>query len=237
MSPTWGPEELEAMNRNPEMIQAVNGKHITNEEPPDGTGSQSRPELPGPSESPPDPFDPARLRLDQDFGAKLGVKKLLTTVPVRKPSKETFVRTHPDSAYSLTTGVIELKEDQEIYLVDPCLWPALAEETTFTPRLLVTAVTRQGALFLWPIRLPGPDGKIDDWNRSALVAAETARDSWVRVRANMNLGAYDVVVASGITARPGFPELTMRDLLKIAFRDRYIADFDHPVLRQLRGEV
>jgi hypothetical protein len=34
-----------------------------------------------------DPFDPARLRLKQDFGASLGVKKLTTLVPVRKPQR------------------------------------------------------------------------------------------------------------------------------------------------------
>jgi hypothetical protein len=193
--------------------------------------------LGGPSEPPPDPFDPANLRLDQDFGAKLGVKRLLTTVPVRKPSKEIFVRTHPDPAYSLTTGVIELKEDREIYLVDPGLWLSMATEATFTPKLLVTTVTRQGVLMLWPIRLPGPDGKIDDWNRSALEAAEAAKDSWVRVQANMSLGAYDIVVASGTTARPEFPDLSMAAILKVAFKDRYIADLDHLVLRRLRGDV
>jgi hypothetical protein len=57
----------------------------------------------------PDPFDPARLRLSQDFSAAIGVKKLLTTVPVRKPSKEWFVRCHPDPAYRIETFVIELK--------------------------------------------------------------------------------------------------------------------------------
>ncbi len=128
-----------------------------------------------------DPFDPDRLRLSQDFGAAVGVRKLLTTVPVRKPSRERFVRTHPDEAYRLQTAVLELKEDRETYLVSPRLWEALAAEATFSPRLLVTAVNRQGVLFLWPIRLPGADGKIDDWNRSALDAANLAREQWVRV--------------------------------------------------------
>jgi hypothetical protein len=33
-----------------------------------------------------DPFDLASLRLTQDFAAAVGVKRLLTTVPVKKPS-------------------------------------------------------------------------------------------------------------------------------------------------------
>jgi hypothetical protein len=42
-----------------------------------------------------DPFDPARLRLSQAFGEQAGVKKVLTTVPVRKPDRQSFIRTHP----------------------------------------------------------------------------------------------------------------------------------------------
>jgi hypothetical protein len=59
---------------------------------------------------PDNPFDPARLRLGQNFGANL--KKLITTVPVRKPSREAFVRTHPNSDFWLPTRVIELKDDE-----------------------------------------------------------------------------------------------------------------------------
>jgi len=48
-----------------------------------------------------DPFDLASLRLSQDFASAVGVRKLVTTIPVKKPSKEWFVRTHPDPAYWL----------------------------------------------------------------------------------------------------------------------------------------
>ena len=57
-----------------------------------------------------DPFDLASLRLSQDFASAVGVKKLVTTIPVKKPSKEWFVRTHPDPDYRLQTAVLELKE-------------------------------------------------------------------------------------------------------------------------------
>src|SRR5262245_40982645 len=40
----------------------------------------------------PDPFDPALLRLSQDFSAAAGVKKALLAVPVRKPHNSWFVR-------------------------------------------------------------------------------------------------------------------------------------------------
>ena len=180
-----------------------------------------------------DQFDISRLRLTQDFGSSIGVKKLLTTVPVRKPGKQDFVRVHPDEGWRLQTAVLELKEEREIYLVDPSLWDELVGE--INPRILFTAVSRQGVLFLWPVRLPGEDGRIDNWSRSALDAAKKAMDRWVRVTANMSLGAYEIFEAAADIPEPEWPEETFQEVLKIAFRDRFITNFDHPVLRRLRG--
>jgi hypothetical protein len=67
----------------------------------------------------PNPFDNlSALRLDQSYADTVGVKKLLTTVPVRKPNRQDFVRVHPDPEYRLTpAAIIEVKEDREVY---PC---------------------------------------------------------------------------------------------------------------------
>ena len=53
----------------------------------------------------------------------------------------------------------------------------------------------------------------------------------------MALGAYDVTVATGRVVEPDWPDLTFQEIIKIAFRDRVITDWDHPVLRRLRGEA
>lgn len=185
----------------------------------------------------PDPFDPASLRLSGDMTAALGVKKALLTVPTRKPDKAWWVRVHPKADYSLTTAVIELKEERETYLVSPHLWQALSTEATFSPRALFTAISRQGVLFLWPIRMPGPDGKVDEWSRSALEAARLAQSGWCRITANMALGGYEVFHATGEIPEPEWPDAPFKDLLKVAFKDRFIDTMDHPVLRKLRGEV
>jgi len=185
----------------------------------------------------PNPFDPARLRLSQDFGASLSVKKATLTIPVRKPSKEWFFQVHPSEAYRMETAVLELKEDRETYLVDPALWPELStSESTFGTRIIYTAMNRQGVLFLWPIRLPGADGKLDDWNASAIEAAKMATGKWVRVAANMSLGAYDVFESQASLSPPDWSDLSFGELLRVAFKTRYIDTLDHPVLRRLRGE-
>jgi hypothetical protein len=187
---------------------------------------------PRPSE---DPFDVRRLRLSQDFTATVGLKKALLTVPVRKPSRQDFIRVHPDESMRLETAVLELKDERETYLVERSLWTELPGD--IIAKVLFTAITRQGVLFLWPIRLPGEDGRHDDWNRSALEAAQLAMQGWIKVAANMSLGAYEVFEAAGTLPEPVWPEVTFQEVLRLAFKDRFIQELSHPVLRKLRGEL
>ena len=185
--------------------------------------------------STPDPFNPTNLRLSQSFVETAGVKKLLTTVPVRKPSPQDFVRVHPDPAYRENFPIIELKDERVEYIVVAELVPALVGE--FVTKTLFTAINRQGTVFFWPVRLPSPDGKNLDWWRSSREAAELAMKSWIRVRANMNLGAYDIFQAESVIADPEWPQLAFWELIKIAFRDHLVDRIDHPVIKRLRGQV
>jgi hypothetical protein len=135
---------------------------------------------------------------------------------VRKPAREWWIRVHPDPAYHIETAVLELKEDREVYLVESHLWPELSTESTFGPRAVFTTVNTLGVVFLWPIRLPAADGKIDEWSRSALESALLAREKWVRIQANMSLGAYEVLTSDN--HKPAvWPTASFRDLLQIAF--------------------
>jgi hypothetical protein len=182
-----------------------------------------------------DPFDPEKLRLSQDFAESVGVKKLLTTIPVRKPAQQDFVRVHSDPAYRLNVGLIELKEDRETYLVYPTIASQIPGE--FYAATLFTTINRQGVLSLWPVKLPPPDGRQIEWHRSAADAAELAMTRWVRVKANMGLGAYQIFEAESSIPDPEWPDhLPFREMLKIAFRDCIIDSLDHPVLKRLRGE-
>lgn len=183
----------------------------------------------------PDPFDPANLRLDQSFTETVGVKKLRLTIPVRKPSPQDFVRVHPDPTYRENFPIIELKDEREEYIVTAALVPELTNE--FVTKTLFTAINRQGTLFLWPVRLPPPDGKNLEWWRSAREAAEMAMSSWVRVKANMNMGAYDIFRAETAISDPVWPEEGFWDLIKVAFRDHLITTLDHPVIKRLRGQT
>jgi hypothetical protein len=180
-----------------------------------------------------DPFDLDSLRLSQAFVETAGVKKLLTTVPVRKPNPQDFVRVHAAADYRMDVLMIDLKDDREHFLVRPELAGELAGETVM--KSLFTAINRQGVVFLWPVRIPPPDGRQLEWWRSLREAAELAMTRWLRVKANMSLGAYEMGEAESVMSEPRWPEVSFQELLRIAFRDRMIDRLDHPVIRRLRG--
>ena len=137
-------------------------------------------------------------------------------------------------SYRFPTYVIELKEDSETYLVRKALWQALEGESVFVVKIFVLSVNRQGVVFLWPIRPPGPDGKLDGYNQSALDAADVARDTWIRLQANRSLGAYETIVAENLEREPVWPEESFESLLNIAFKGKFINSIEHPVLKNLR---
>ncbi len=180
-----------------------------------------------------DPFDLANLRLTQDFVETAAVKKLLTTVPVRKPNPQDFIRVHPGHDYRAELAIIELKEDREIYLLTPAIAKQLPGE--FTMAVVFTGINRQGVVFLWPVRLPASDGRTLEWHRSAQEAAERAMGRWLRVKANMALGAYEMFEAASSIPDPEWPALPFNELLRIAFRDRLVDRIDHAVIKRLRG--
>lgn len=181
----------------------------------------------------PDPFDLDFLRFDPSLTEGIGVRKVLNTVPVRKPNPQDFIRVRPGTTYRLPLAMIELKDDRELYLVPPPVAAQLPGE--YIMNTLYLAINRQGVLFLWPVKLPGSDGKILAWHTSAAEACELAMTRWVRVKANMSLGAYEAYEASATIPDPTWPDLTYQAILKIAFRDRYVTGLDHPVVKRLRG--
>lgn len=182
-----------------------------------------------------DPFDPASLRLSQDFASTIGVKKVLTVVPCRKPNRQEFVQVHPGEEWRLETGMFEDKLNQGFYLVQQHLWAELSSEVF--PVCLFLATNRQGDVFLWPVKLTGIDGRSNTWNDSALAAARLAETQWVRVVANTSGGMYNAFEAADKLSAPEWPDLSFAEILKLAFKDRFITTLDHPIIRALRGKA
>ena len=176
--------------------------------------------------------DLERFRLNQDF-TRTGAVKVLTQVPVRKAGKTTFFRAHDEHWFD--TMILELKEDSESYLVEPELQEELQAEIVAVT--LVLCVTRQGVVFIWPVRLPDAMGRVNPWHMSAREAAVISTTKWIRICANQQLGGYDVHEAINQAAVPAWPKESFKQLIDIAFRGKVIDRIDHPVIRRLRGEI
>lgn len=182
----------------------------------------------------PDPFDPAQFAANSTVLGGVGVTKELVTCPVRKPSKQEFVRVHPSADFQLRVHILELKDERETYLVMPAVAVALPGETRMVNLRLT--VSRQGAVFLWPVPEPSLDGRETGWGTSARAAAISAETKWVRIVANMPQGAYDVYAAPGALGTPVWPDKLMRDILAVAFGESFIIrDAGHPVVKRLLG--
>ena len=173
------------------------------------------------------------LRLPQDFAENLGVKKLLVQVPITKPHKGWFVRSRPGPEWRMRVAMIVLKEEGETYVVHPNLAANLPDDVVNFD--LVTAIDRQGTVFLWPLRVPNRSH--DTWANSAIAACERAETGWLRVTSNKAASAYDVYMATGKLPEPEWPTETFEKLFGLAFRDRVIDSIDHPVIQRLKGAM
>ncbi|QIG47573.1 hypothetical protein G5V57_07430 [Nordella sp. HKS 07] len=180
-----------------------------------------------------DPFDLTKLRVNRENIEGAAVKKLLTTVPVKKPSPHDFIRVRPEPAFRETFAFVEFKDNREFYLVDLGAVPEMYSECFIAT--LFTVITRTDVLFMWPVRIPAADGRVNNWHQSAASAVQHAMTRWVRVKANMSLGANEIFEAESSIPDPVWPDMGFDEIYRIAFRDRLINHPDHPVIKRLRG--
>ena len=174
----------------------------------------------------------ADFRIDQESFADSQARQITTIIPVRKPPKTAFFRVHPFLDYRMQAGIITHENTGEHYLVVGALCEDLLGEAAFSSCLIVTAVTRQGTLFLWPLKATSDNS----WSRSAREAVEIATREWIRLRSDRELGAYVPMAARNQASEPVWPAMKFPEILAIAFRGKIISDHNHPILRELRGE-
>lgn len=175
------------------------------------------------------------LRLSANYGATLGVKKLLTNVLVGKPKKPQFFRTHESEAMTFPAMILENKEARESYLVVPEVAQEIAELVRAVR--LHAAIDRQNNVFLIPVPLPGEDGTRNPWHESLAQAVEYAKLKWIRTSANMHVGGYDIYEAQAELPEPEWPADDIDALVQVAFRGKIIISLDHPVVQSLLGKI
>jgi hypothetical protein len=163
----------------------------------------------------------------------VGQQRIVTRVPVKKPDKQVFFRTHPTD--KVETYVIEDKENRETYYVLPAMRDEIVAQGLHRPVLLARVITKQAVNMLWPIGL-SVDGRSNSWHETAHEARHLAEKNWIRIVPNMALGGYEVFKSRAPVDEPDWSTMTFQELLEVAFRNRIISSFDHPVLKHWLGE-
>jgi hypothetical protein len=102
---------------------------------------------------------------------------------------------------------------------------------------LYPLMNRVGNLRICPVKLPGTDGKQNEWHRTRQLAVEKGILGWVRMFSNRPAGRYEYQPAPAPYPDPIWPDLAIGDWLQIAFGDagRIINNTDHSVVKVLRG--
>jgi hypothetical protein len=167
-------------------------------------------------------------------------------VRVGRPSKEDFIRTHPsDDEFTIPCVPLLTYEsdtmDRSFYWLGPDVQAMLAElgiSASIKLVRLVTAISRRASIpFIWPITLPRESGSGRAWAVSALEIAEMAKTVWVKVVGDRQLGAYKAIQPLADLPDPDWGPLNLAQLVQLAFGDRRIDSVDHPVIRDLRGDL
>jgi hypothetical protein len=178
-------------------------------------------------------FDLASIALPQNFQDMLQVETVLTKVSLRKPGKHEWFRVHPAKEYQLACLV--LKFEGEFYFVHPAVAPLLGSDAA--PTMLYTTINSHGNLFLFPVKLPGPDGSLDDFARNYHRVCQIAMAQWTLLTWNKHTRQHEVKTTESITREPDFPERPFEELVKLAFDAAAITTSDHPIIKYLQGIV
>jgi hypothetical protein len=178
-------------------------------------------------------FDLAALRLPQNFIDTAGVQKR-SAIRLGKPPKHSFFRVRAGSEFQFPTRLLEFGESKDAYLVAVGLAESIG--TLLRAVVLRIYITREGVVGIWPLAIPDPL-RPNRWHTSALDLALASEQHWVRMAANQGVGAYDFVAALGDLKDPTWPAASFEETIREAFKDRFIEEADHAVLRALRGEA
>ena len=114
----------------------------------------------GQDNQPINPFDPQRLRISGVSSEGPTARKILTSVQVRKPTGQEWLRVHADPQMRLDTLLLEMRDKQQTYLVAPDIAPGIPSEVA--AKTLYSTITQLGAVLLWLVLLPDEHGRLDE---------------------------------------------------------------------------
>jgi hypothetical protein len=163
----------------------------------------------------------------------LATEKVLTTLELRKPRKDEWVRCH--ATIAAAANIYESSATRDTFLILPGALEAM-ENVIKHVRLTLTT-NYSGELFIWPVPVP-LGNKPFKAHVSAHAAAEEAQKNWVRIAWNGN--TYEVTRRKNSSRQPEWGD-TIHDaseMLRFCARTgglEVIETSGHPVVQELLG--
>lgn len=160
-------------------------------------------------------------------------EKLLTSLLVRKPKADEWVRLHP--CIHARAYVYEHKDERSWYLVLPGIVEPLLSVVRYVQ--LSLAVNYSGTAFVWPVPVP-TERKPHRAHVTAFAGAEKAMLEWIRI--HWGKEEYEVYRRSSAKIEPVWPAeiANASEMLRLAAKGgafEVIDSLDHPVVRAMKG--
>ena len=187
------------------------------------------------------------LLVPKSVGKALPTQRIRSHIKVERPASSCWFRVFPEwGAWDddFRVFILESHGDIPSQLVEPHV---VTEDIGLKIKRPTLCVDRVGELSLWLIAGGSYTGVAarssrSSWELTAIQAAELGRTRWVRVTSNQSAGIYEIhQIQEGVEVpEPDWASmgnLGPEEILRLAFPDdRRIGSFDHPILKNLRGE-
>ncbi|MBX3742509.1 MAG: hypothetical protein KF712_16095 [Akkermansiaceae bacterium] len=160
-------------------------------------------------------------------------EKLLTSLSVRKPKRDEWVRVHP--TIHVRAYIYEARDENAHYIVMPAVVELLLDVVRYVQ--LSLAVNYSGGTFVWPVSVP-TERKPHRAHITAFAGAERAMREWIRI--SWGREEYEIYRRSSAKTEPVWPDeiTSASEMLRFAAKAggvEIIDSLDHPVVRALQG--
>lgn len=160
-------------------------------------------------------------------------EKVLTSLPMRKPKRDEWVRQHPE--LTARVHMYESTEDRSLYVILPEYLEPLADVSKYVEMALT--MNSKGAPFIWPVPIP-TERRAHQAHIDAFAAATQARKEWIRTTWTGN--EYETVRRKSAMSEPVWPAeiASPGEMLRFAAKSgsfEVIDSMDHPVIQEFLG--
>jgi hypothetical protein len=154
-----------------------------------------------------------------------------TEIPIRRPEKNWFLRSHPDPEFTLPIDILELKDcpDEGTYFLGPDVeFPEELYEQVI-PAMITRCITSDRVEFFYLAKQSSKSPK--DSTRQCL---REAKYNWIKQAWNNTSKSYNYVKATQLRREPVWSNATLDELLEKALATKmYISRPDHEVINRL----